>query len=299
MGHSLPKVMNDQEISLNSVAFSYYPKSRKKPRKFALKGIDLKINAQDEFIGIVGHTGSGKSTIVQVLNALIRPEEGSADILGYHVEKKNKITLKPIRRAVGLCFQFPEYQLFEENCLKDIMYGPKNFGLEDPEGCARQAVKEIEFDEALLTESPFALSGGQMRKVALAGILACQPEVLIFDEPTVGLDPASQEDLIRLLQKLNSEHHTIIMITHNMDVMAKLCKRVIVMKAGHVEYDGPKDELFRDQGICEKYDIDYPRSIKILQSLKEKLDLKDLDIYQYSLEDCKKEIMRVLGDDHE
>lgn len=299
MGHSLPKVVNNEEISLNDVKYSYYPKSRKKVRKFALKGINLKINAKDEFIGIVGHTGSGKSTIVQVLNALIRPTEGSVDILGSHVEAKNKILLKPIRRKVGLCFQFPEYQLFEETCLKDIMYGPKNFGFTNPEESARQAVKEIEFDETLLSESPFALSGGQMRKVALAGILACQPEVLIFDEPTVGLDPASQEDLIRLLQKLHEEHHTIIMITHNMDVMAQLCNRVIVMKSGNVEYDGSKDDLFRDSSICEKYDIDYPRSIKIMKSLKDKLDLKDLDIYQYSLEDCQKELLRVLGEEHE
>lgn len=297
MGHRL-QALDPSSITLREVKFSYVPKARKIPRVWALSGVNLKISSRGEAIGIVGHTGSGKSTLVQILNALLRPEEGEADLFGTRVTRKNKVRLKPIRQKAGLCFQFPEYQLFAETVLKDIAYGPRNFGFPDPETSARQAAREIAVPEEILPSSPFALSGGQMRKVAIAGILASNPDVLILDEPTVGLDPASREELVALLNRITHEEgRTLVMITHNMSVMAQVCDRVIVMKEGRVAYDGSKDALFHDDDICRQYHIDYPRAMRILTSLKEKMNLTGLDVHQYSLPDAAREIARVLGEE--
>lgn len=282
-------------INLSKVSFAYStPKKKQKP-KYVLKDINLEIDGSDEFITIVGHTGSGKSTLVQLLNALLITENGEVNIFGSIVNKKNT-KLKEVRKRVGLVFQFPEYQLFEETILKDVSFGPKNFGLENPEELAKEALKKVGISKELYEESPFSLSGGQMRRVAIAGILASNPEVLIFDEPTVGLDPLGKKELLSLLKSLNEDYHkTIILITHDMEVVGSVSKRMIVLDEGDIVFDGDKDSLFRNEGIVKVHSLDYPNSVKILKDLKDKLKL-DIDEYQYTIEDAYQELRRVLGE---
>ena len=282
-------------INLSKVSFAYStPKKKQKP-KYVLKDVNLEIDGSDEFITIVGHTGSGKSTLVQLLNALLISENGEVNIFGSVVNKKNT-KLKEVRKKVGLVFQFPEYQLFEETILKDVSFGPKNFGLENPEELAKEALKKVGISEELYEESPFSLSGGQMRRVAIAGILASNPEVLIFDEPTVGLDPLGKKELLSLLKTLNEEYHkTIILITHDMEVVGSVSKRMVVLDEGEIVFDGDKDSLFRNEGVVKAHSLDYPNSVKILKDLKEKLGL-DINEYQYTIEDAYQELRRVLGE---
>ena len=286
-------------IKLSEVSFAYFvPKNKKKPIHFTLKNINLNINSQDEFIAIAGHTGSGKSTLVQLLNALNLPTKGEIEIFGHIVKNKSKIKLKPIRKTVGLVFQFPEYQIFEETVLKDIMFGPKNFGASDPETVAREAAEIMGITD-LLERSPFNLSGGQMRKVAIAGILASKPEVLILDEPTAGLDPLAKDEFLTFLKKINDEYHkSIIIITHDMDTVSKYAKRVLVLKEGELMYDGSKTELFKNEKIISECNLDYPEIVKVMKGLKEKLKV-DFDEYQYTVEDAFKELKRVFGVAHE
>ena len=282
-------------IKLSNVSFAYYvPKSKKKPIRFTLKDVSLNIDSQDEFIGLVGHTGSGKSTLVQLLNVLNLPTSGELDIFGNVIKAKTKVKLKPIRKTVGLVFQFPEYQIFEETVLKDIMFGPKNFGVKDAEKVAREAAEIMGITD-LLDRRPFNLSGGQMRKVAIAGILASNPDVLILDEPTAGLDPLAKSEFLDFLKTVNEEYHkSIIIITHDMDVVSKYLKRVLVLKQGELMFDGSKDDLFRNEEIIRDCNLDYPEIVKVLKKLKTKLDVK-LDEYQYNVDDAFKEVERVIG----
>ncbi len=291
--------------------------------------IDINIENNDEFIAIVGHTGSGKSTLVQLMNSLLIPTSGEIDIdyidkgndntkAYYHikgdlkkpkysyslnsdkVKYKSRVILKPLRRHIGLVFQFPEYQIFEETVLKDIMFGPKNFlkNESDAEAEARKIAEMIGITK-LLDKSPFALSGGQMRKVAIAGILASNPDILVLDEPTVGLDPLTKEELLQFLKKLNEEtHKSIILITHDMDVVCKYAKRVIVLNKGEVKYDGLKTELFKNEEIIKSCDLNYPNIVKIMMGLKEKLNI-DFDVFQYTIEDAYKEIKSKVGGSNE
>ena len=214
-------------IELSKVNYAYYvPKKIKEPIRFTLNDINLKLDSNDEFIAIVGHTGSGKSTLVQMFNALRFPSSGTVNINDKYIIRKNiknnidckkyrkqlisnpkiKFKLKPIRQIVGLVFQFPEYQLFEETVLKDVMFAPKNF-FKDEKDAKERAIKisEIIGIDDLLEKSPFSLSGGQMRKVAIAGVLASNPDILVLDEPTVGLDPIAKKELLELLKELNSK----------------------------------------------------------------------------------------------
>lgn len=308
-------------IKLSKVSFAYYvPKSLKKPVLFTLKDIDLNINSHDEFIAIVGHTGSGKSTLVQMFNALKFPSVGSIDINGEYIINKNikyninskkyrkaltknpklKFKLKPIRQNTGLVFQFPEYQLFEETVLKDIMFAPKNF-LKDEKEAEEKArkVSQIIGIEDLLDKSPFSLSGGQMRKVAIAGVLAADPEILVLDEPTVGLDPIAKKELLELLKELNEKYHkTIILITHDMDVVSEYIKRVLVLKQGTLMYDGSKEDLFKNEDLVEDCNLGLPTIVKLLKKLKNKLNI-ELNEYQYNLEDALLEIKNKVGEYHE
>ena len=284
-------------INLSKVSFAYFvPKGKNKVINYSLKDVQLNINQNDEFIAIVGHTGSGKSTLVQLMNALIYPTLGSIDIFGSVVTKFPKIKLKPIRKKVGLVFQFPEYQIFEETVKKDIMFGPKNFGIDDPEKVATEAA-EIMGITHLLERSPFKLSGGQMRKVAIAGILASNPDVLILDEPTAGLDPTAKEELLTFLSNLNQKmHKSIIIITHDMEVVSKYVKRVIVLKTGHIMFDGNKDDLFRNEEIVKECNLDYPEIVKVMMRLKEKLNI-DIDVFKYKVEDAYHELLSKLGEE--
>lgn len=289
-------------INFQEVSFAYYiPRKKRLPINFILRDINLHIDFSGEFIAIVGHTGSGKSTLVQLMNALNLPTTGKVIIDDKVITAKPKFKLKNIRKQVGLVFQFPEYQIFEETVLTDIMFGPKNFGysLEEARERAIEAAKIVGLEEELLNRSPFTLSGGQMRKVAIAGIIASDPQVVVLDEPTVGLDPKTKEELLLFLEKLNTEKNkTIILITHDMDVVGRFCKRVIVMKKGQVVFDGPKNELFLREDLKETYNLDYPEVMQIMRNISNKLNI-DLDVCQYTAYDAYCELKRKLGDKNE
>ena len=289
-------------INFQEVSFAYYiPRKKRLPINFILRDINLHIDFSGEFIAIVGHTGSGKSTLVQLMNALNLPTTGKVIIDDKVITAKPKFKLKNIRKQVGLVFQFPEYQIFEETVLTDIMFGPKNFGysLEEARERAIEAAKIVGLEEKLFNRSPFTLSGGQMRKVAIAGIIASDPQVVVLDEPTVGLDPKTKEELLLFLEKLNTEKNkTIILITHDMDVVGRFCKRVIVMKKGQVVFDGPKNELFLREDLKETYNLDYPEVMQIMRNIRNKLNI-DLDVCQYTAYDAYCELKRKLGDKNE
>ena len=260
-------------INLRDVKFAYHYPKKKEPR-YILKDINLNIEGQDEFIVVVGKSGAGKSTLVQLFNGLLLTNEGEVDIFGKKISNKKNISLKDVRKKVGLVFQFPEYQLFEETILKDVSFGPKNFGVSNYEEVAKRALNMVGIGEELYETSPFSLSGGQQRRVAIAGILASNPDVLVFDEPTVGLDPVGKQELLSLLKEINEVHHkTIIFITHDMEVVAEAAKRVIVLKNGSITFDGDKDCLFKNEEMLKEYSLDLPNVVKVLKRLKKELNL--------------------------
>lgn len=259
------------EINFRNVNFTYDSRSKLE----TLKNINLTISKSGEFISILGHTGSGKSTLVQLMNALIIPTSGNLTILSQEIKtkkQKNK-NLKDIRKQIGLVFQFPEYQLFEDTVLKDVMFGPMNFGKtkEEAKEIAIKTLKELKVDESLYDKSPFNLSGGQKRKVAIAGILASNPDILILDEPTVGLDPVGKYELLELLKHIHkTTNKTIIIITHDMNVVTKYTKRTLVLSNGEIVYDGNTKELFQNYKKLEQYNLDLPYISKIALKLREK-----------------------------
>ena len=246
----------------------------------ALKDINLEIDEFGEFITLIGETGSGKSTLVQHMNALVRPTTGSVTIYGIKIEndtkKKGKVKLNPLRQRVGLVFQFPEYQLFEETVLKDIIFGPKNFGVstEDAVKRAKEVIKHVGLDEEYLKRSPFNLSGGEKKRVSIAGILAMEPDILVLDEPTSGLDPKGRDDLLKLFMDIHTKlNKTVIIITHDMNTVYKYASRVLVMNSRSLVYDGKPSKLFSIDNI-EKWNLDIPDIISITRQLEEKLDIK-------------------------
>ncbi|KFZ27239.1 MAG: Energy-coupling factor transporter ATP-binding protein EcfA2 [Candidatus Izimaplasma bacterium HR2] len=245
----------------------------------ALKDINLEIAEKGEFITLIGETGSGKSTLVQHMNALIRPTTGSVTIYGIKIEKdtkkKGKVKLNPLRQRVGLVFQFPEYQLFEETVLKDIIFGPKNFGVKESVAIerAKQVIKHVGLDEEYLKRSPFNLSGGEKKRVSIAGILAMEPDILVLDEPTSGLDPKGRDDLLKLFMGIHNDlNKTVIIITHDMNTVYKYASRVLVMNEGHLVYDGLPQELFSKENI-KSWNLDIPDIITITRQLEDKLDV--------------------------
>jgi energy-coupling factor transport system ATP-binding protein len=276
-------------INFSEVSFAYYVPRKKQKVRFALKNINLNIKESGEMIALVGHTGSGKSTLVQLMNALLMPTSGEIKIMNERLTRKTK--LKPIRKKIGLVFQFPEYQIFETTVLKDIAFGPVNFGVENPEEKARETAKLMGIEE-LLDRSPFTLSGGQLRKVAISGILASNPDILILDEPTVGLDPSGKRDLLDILVNLRRERNkTIIIITHDMEVVSRYFERVIVLKDGEIIYDGEKDDLLKKEDLYEKYSLDYPETIKLLRAIRKRFGVA-IDVNQYTIEDAYQQIRK-------
>ena len=226
----------------------------------ALKGIDLNIKT-GSMTALIGHTGSGKSTLIQHINALLLPTAGEIkvdDILITATDKPE--TLKPLRKKAGLVFQFPEYQLFEETILKDIIFGPKNFGVNEEEAIeiAKETLELVGLDESYLEKSPFDLSGGQKRRVAIAGILAMNPDILILDEPTAGLDPQGAKEMLNLFQKINQQGKTVILVSHDMNQVLEYCDDVVVMNKGRVEKHVTVDELFRETEYLTSLSIDFP-----------------------------------------
>lgn len=263
----------------------------------AVANINLNINYKDEFVAICGQTGSGKSTLIQHINGLLIPTDGAIDVLGSVItpKKRKNPKMKPIRKKIGFVFQFPEYQLFEETVLKDIMFAPKNFGLTDEEAKrnAMEAVKLLGIDEKILNKSPFNLSGGQMRKVAIAGILSYNPDVLILDEPTRGLDPEGVKEIMALFYEIHRKmHKTIIMISHDMNIVYQYATRIVVMNGGRVVYDGDKETLFKEN-IYQKYDLDKPEVLKAIDYLNDNLDL-NLSYKSYTLDDLIKSLKEAI-----
>ncbi|MBD5390897.1 energy-coupling factor transporter ATPase [bacterium] len=261
-----------------------YPTSKKKVFTVALDQINLDINGTDEFVALVGKTGSGKSTLMEHMNALLLPSSGTVDIFGNVITpKKNKNPkLKNVRKKVGFVFQFPEYQLFEETVLKDIMFAGKNFGFKDEEAKqhALETAKILKIDEKLLKKSPFNLSGGQMRKVAIAGILAYDPDVILLDEPTRGLDPKTAEEIMELFYEIHkTTHKTIILISHDMDLVYQYANRVIVLNQSKIVYDGDKVELFSSPLYQENH-LTKPEVLQMIDYLNDSLGYSlDYQIY--------------------
>ncbi|WP_203649371.1 energy-coupling factor ABC transporter ATP-binding protein [Secundilactobacillus yichangensis] len=238
----------------------------------ALKDINLKITP-GSFTAVIGQTGSGKSTLIQHLNALLKPSSGTVTI-GQRVittETKNK-HLKPLRKKVGMVFQFPENQLFEETVLKDIAFGPQNFGVSetDAEVLAKRMAGEVGLDGSLLERSPFDLSGGQMRRVAIAGVLALEPEVLVLDEPTAGLDPRGRLEIMTLVTRLREEQGlTIVLITHQMDDVANYADHVIVMGHGALLKQGSPRVIFSDPKWLQEHQLGLPSATKFAYELQQ------------------------------
>ena len=232
-------------IKVNHVFHSYYKKTPNEV--LALNDVSLNIE-EGSFVALVGETGSGKSTLVQHLNALILPDSGSIEVDEFTIgpkKRKNK-KLHDLRKHIGLIFQFPEYQLFEETVIKDVAFGPKNFGFKDEEAKqkAKDALALVNINESYYERTPFELSGGERRRVAIAGILALDPDILVLDEPTAGLDYQGSQDVMNLVKELNNKGKTIILVTHDMDVVYRYASRAILMKSGKVDFDGAPVDLF-------------------------------------------------------
>lgn len=238
----------------------------------ALSDINLDIK-DGEIIGLIGHTGSGKSTLMQHLNGLLKPSGGSIEVEGITITKE-KQDLRALRRKVGLVFQYPEYQLFEETVAKDIAFGPKNIGIAEGEidALVRKSLSHVGLDyDEVAHKAPFELSGGQKRKVAIAGVLAMKPRVLILDEPTAGLDPKSRDELLCYIKELHEkEKMTIIFVTHSMEDVARLASRLVVMHQSKVVYDDTPREVFKHADHLQSIGLDVPELTKLIYRLNEK-----------------------------
>lgn len=239
----------------------------------ALKDINLNIE-EGKITAIIGKTGSGKSTLVEHLNALLVPSSGSLEIEDTIIlpGKKNK-GLKALRKKVGLVFQFSEYQLFEETILKDVAFGPKNYGTSEQEAIAKAklALKMVGIDESYYETSPFDLSGGQKRRIAIAGILALEPKIIVLDEPTAGLDPKGSQEMIDLFVKLNKKAGiTVILVTHDNEIVYNYADNTILMADGEVKYSGNTLELFNDKEKVKEFNILEPKILSVKNALNEK-----------------------------
>ena len=247
----------------------------------ALFDVDLEIK-DGSYTALIGHTGSGKSTILQLLNGLLTPSVGSVTVNDIEITATsvNK-DIKQVRKKVGLVFQFAESQVFAETVLDDVAFGPQNFGVskEEAERLAREKLLLVGISEDLFSRSPFELSGGQMRRVAIAGILAMEPEVLVLDEPTAGLDPAGRKELMEIFQGLHEDGMTIVLVTHLMDDVANFADTAYVLEKGHLVKSGSSKDIFQDVEFMEKIQLGVPKITKFAQGLVEKgLNLPNLPI---------------------
>lgn len=259
------------DIRFKQVGFAY-----QEGTPFEMRALhDVTFSVKDgSYVAIIGHTGSGKSTILQHLNALLKPTEGIVELGDKMIDSTtgNK-DLKPLRKKVGIVFQFPEAQLFEETVEKDIAFGPKNFGVSEEEALkiAAEVVKTVGLPEEVLKKSPFDLSGGQMRRVAIAGVLAMKPEVLVLDEPTAGLDPKGRLEMMEMFYKLNKEQNmTIVLVTHQMNDVSDYADHVIVIESGNVVKEGSPKEVFSDASWLLEKQLGVPTTLAFVEKLKEK-----------------------------
>lgn len=286
-------------IKLSHINYTY--QYRKPFEKVALDDVSITFNDHD-FTALIGKTGSGKSTLIQQLNGLLLPTHGEIDANGFIIDmkpeykngkinnrslkKKHKKRLKDIkklRKRVGIVFQFPEYQIFEESVLKDVSYGPKNFGASEEEAIekAKEALNLVGINESYYQRSPFELSGGEKRRVAIAGILALNPEVLVLDEPTVGLDASGEDNLMNLIASLHKKGTSIIISTHNMDVVLKYANRAIVLDNGKIIYDSIPLKLFQDENFLSSSSLEPPKVFSFALELKK----RGLDINLENIKD--------------
>lgn len=253
---------------------------------------------KNSILGVAGHTGSGKSTLLQMLNGLLRPDDGEI-FIGEDCITEKDFPLVNIRKKVGLVFQYPEYQLFEETVRKDVIYGPKNLGIEDEkelEEIARDAISKVGLDyEKIKDRSPFELSGGQKRRVAIAGVIAMKPEVLILDEPTAGLDPESRHELINMIQNIQkNENMILIFVSHNMNDIAKLADKMIVLDRGKIAMEGTPREVFAKKDELNSIGLGVPKVTEIMHRISEEIEGVKTDVL--TLDEALEEIVRVLND---
>lgn len=278
-------------LILNHVSYVYEPNTPQESK--ALTDVSLKME-QGEFVGIIGHTGSGKSTLIQHLNGILKPTSGEIFFHGRDIYDGD-FSLKELRSKVGLVFQYPEYQLFETTVFEDVCFGPKNLGLSENEAGLRafEALEHVKIPKDMFYQSPFELSGGQKRRVAIAGVLAMKPEVLVLDEPTAGLDPKGRDELLAELKRLNeSMNMTIILVSHSMEDVANFVGRLVVMDEGRIAYDGTPKEVFSHYRELEKMGLMAPQVTYLMHELK-KTGLM-VDETATTVEEAKEAILRAI-----
>ena len=282
-------------IRMENVNFVYTPGSPFETA--ALENVNLHIE-KGLFYGLIGHTGSGKSTLVQLMSGLVKPTAGSIFVDGIDTSNK-KFKLSDIKGKVGLVFQYPEHQLFEETVIADVSFGPKNLGLSEAEVLyrAKSALEVVGIGEELFNVSPFELSGGQKRRVAIAGVLAMEPDVLILDEPTAGLDPAGRDDILANIVKLHEKKkNTVILVSHNMEDIAATADKIIVMNDSRVAMHGTIKEVFSRSRELSEIGLAIPEISKVILKLREKgINIRN-DIYTPA--EAAEEIIKILGGGH-
>ncbi|NMB45316.1 MAG: energy-coupling factor transporter ATPase [Firmicutes bacterium] len=262
--------------------------------RIAIRDIELTID-DGEVMAIIGHTGSGKSTLVQHFNGLLRPSAGSIKIDGVEIGRKG-VDLRNIRRKVGLVFQYPEHQLFEETVWDDVAFGPRNMGISDEEVKSRveRALAAVDVDAVLAERSPFELSGGEKRRVAIAGVLAMEPSVLVLDEPTAGLDPRGRQELLSQIEEWQKQRNlTVVFVSHNMAEVARLADRLVVMHQGEIVMEGPPKTIFAERERLEAIGLGVPDMTALMQRLRAKG--WDLPASALSVPEAEKAIMAVLA----
>ncbi|MCI5721764.1 MAG: energy-coupling factor transporter ATPase [Firmicutes bacterium] len=272
--HIYSQGMPDEQVALDNISFSV---------------------GDGEVVGVIGHTGSGKSTMLQHLNGLLKPSSGTIEVGGVDITAKG-VAMREIRKRVGLVFQYPEYQLFEETVAKDVAFGPRNLGLdeEEIERRVRDAINEVGLDyEKIKDRSPFELSGGQKRRVAIAGVIAMKPEVLILDEPTAGLDPGAHKEILNLIEKVHRDSgNIIIFVSHNMADVAKLSDKVLVMSDGHLVLSGTPKEVFSKNDELKAIGLSVPPVTALMQELHRRGLALDPD--KLSLDEAEEELVNYL-----
>jgi len=285
------------DIKLQQVSYAYAQGTPFEKR--ALFDVDFEIPSHT-YQAIIGHTGSGKSTILQHFNALLRPTSGEVHIGDRIVVAGKKAKdLKAVRQKVGIVFQFPEHQLFEETVLKDIMFGPMNFGVSEQEAEARakELVDLVGLPENILEKSPFDLSGGQMRRVAIAGVLAMEPEVIVLDEPTAGLDPRGQNEIMDMFYRLHQERGlTTILVTHSMEDAARYADNIVIMHEGKNVLSGTPQEIFKDVETLKNFRLEPPRIVRFQQKIEQMMK-KPLQKVCLTEEELASEVARMLREE--
>lgn len=277
-------------VNISNVTFTYNQGTQQS--RLALKDVSLKVD-KGEFLAVIGHSGSGKSTLVQMLNGLLKPDFGQVIVNGMNTKNKD---LKELRQQVGMVFQYPEHQLFAETVFDDIAFGVKKLGLSESEIKERvlDTAKLLGIREALLTHSPFELSGGEKRRVAMAGVISMSPNILVLDEPAAGLDPEGKREIFKLIKKLNKEREmTIIMVSHSMEDVANVANRVAVLVDGKIKMIGSPSEIFSNRESLRKVNLDVPEITNFMAMLSKQVS--GIDETCISVLQAKKLLLKRLG----